>query len=300
MDLALAKFVETKLPAPAGSTRPSTAADAGVPAGQGDAAGPDPPASVPVTVMGRGRPVIGGTLHTTLTPAEVRSILFDGFFPEMPRDAEPHAAGAGGPARDGPALRQRPGRHPAPGGVSCKRHVARQREPSTADPCSTAASSSPRRCATAWSMSCSTGTTPGRSWQPLVLTNPSLDLAVAWGAAYFAWLQHTGGRRIGGGIARSYYVGVEAAPSGATGQALTVLCVVPHTWKRARRSSWTSRSWNWRSASRCCSRCTPPRCARRQGRATCSTVAPEQLLQLPPLHTILRGGKRSGTQAACR
>src|SRR5262249_14801497 len=26
------------------------------------------------------------------------------------------------------------------------------------------------------------------------------------------------------------------------------------------------------------------------------TVAPEQLLQLPPLHTVLRGGKRSGTK----
>src|SRR5207237_6622500 len=25
-------------------------------------------------------------------------------------------------------------------------------------------------------------------------------------------------------------------------------------------------------------------------------VAPEQLLQLPPLHTVLRGGKRSGTK----
>ena len=27
------------------------------------------------------------------------------------------------------------------------------------------------------------------------------------------------------------------------------------------------------------------------------TVAPEQLLQLPPLHTVLRGGKRSGDEA---
>ena len=49
---------------------------------------------------------------------------------------------------------------------------------------------------------------PDQPWQPLVLTNPSLDLAVAWGAAYFAWLRHTGGKRIGGGIARSYYVAV--------------------------------------------------------------------------------------------
>ena len=33
-------------------------------------------------------------------------------------------------------------------------------------------------------------------------------LAVAWGAAHYGWLRHSGGRRIGGGIARSYYVGV--------------------------------------------------------------------------------------------
>src|SRR5205807_1904240 len=50
----------------------------------------------------------------------------------------------------------------------------------------------------------------GKSWQPLILTSPSLDLAVAWGAAYFAWLRHSGGKRIGGGIPRSYYIGVSA------------------------------------------------------------------------------------------
>src|SRR5262249_44789744 len=49
-----------------------------------------------------------------------------------------------------------------------------------------------------------------KPWQPLVLSNPSLDLAVAWGAAQYGWLKHSGGRRIGGGIARSYYVGIEA------------------------------------------------------------------------------------------
>ena len=61
-----------------------------------------------------------------------------------------------------------------------------------------------------------------------MLTNPSLDLAVAWGAAYFAWLRHTGGKRIGGGIARSYYIAVEGGAS-ADGEAkpLTVVCVVP-------------------------------------------------------------------------
>ncbi len=90
MDLALAKYVETKLPG----------------AGRLDAAqyglltqacrqaketllGPNAPATVPVTVVGRGRAVIGGTLHTTLSPEEVRKVVFDGFFPKTPRDAEP-------------------------------------------------------------------------------------------------------------------------------------------------------------------------------------------------------------------
>src|SRR5262249_41506245 len=73
---------------------------------------------------------------------------------------------------------------------------------------------------------------PGQPWQPLVLTNPSLDLAVALGAAYFGWLRHTGGRRIGGGIARSYYVAVEGEQPPAAGDSeptagLTLVCVVP-------------------------------------------------------------------------
>ena len=41
----------------------------------------------------------------------------------------------------------------------------------------------------------------GPTWTPLVLTSPSLDLAVAWGAAWFAWLKHAGGKRIGAAIA---------------------------------------------------------------------------------------------------
>jgi molecular chaperone DnaK (HSP70) len=90
MDLALAKAVETKLPA----------------AGRLDAAqygaltqacrqaketllAPQPPASFSVTVVGRGRGVLSGTLHTKLTPEDVRQVIFDGFFPKVQRDAEP-------------------------------------------------------------------------------------------------------------------------------------------------------------------------------------------------------------------
>jgi len=46
---------------------------------------------------------------------------------------------------------------------------------------------------------------------PRELANRDLDLAVARGAAYFGWVRESGGLRIGGGTARSYYVGVAEA-----------------------------------------------------------------------------------------
>src|SRR5439155_15089960 len=57
---------------------------------------PDPPASVPVTVVGRGRLVVGGTLTAPLTAAEVRRTLFEGFFPHAAADSEPQRAGRAG------------------------------------------------------------------------------------------------------------------------------------------------------------------------------------------------------------
>ena len=57
-------------------------------------------ATAPVTVLGRGSRVIGGTIQDELTRAEVEQVLVDGFFPQVPLDAvsvsclEPHADSA--------------------------------------------------------------------------------------------------------------------------------------------------------------------------------------------------------------
>src|SRR5262249_31623451 len=82
MDLALAKFVESKLPG-AGRLDAARAAPRAQARGPAKEAlrGPTPPAGPPVTVVGRGRSVIGGTMHTQIPPAEVRQVIFDGFFP---------------------------------------------------------------------------------------------------------------------------------------------------------------------------------------------------------------------------
>src|SRR5262249_33838528 len=45
--------------------------------------------SAPVTVLGRGSRVIGGTIKGESTRAEVERVLVDGFFPRCPPDAEP-------------------------------------------------------------------------------------------------------------------------------------------------------------------------------------------------------------------
>jgi hypothetical protein len=62
----------------------------------------------------------------------------------------------------------------------------------------------------------------GPPYSPRVLTNPSLDLAVARGAAYYGVVRRGGGIRIGGGTARSFYVGFESEASNKPW-----LCVVP-------------------------------------------------------------------------
>ena len=52
---------------------------------------------------------------------------------------------------------------------------------------------------------------PGPAYAPRVLTNISLDLAVAQGAAYYGVVRRGEGIRIGGGTARSFYVGLETS-----------------------------------------------------------------------------------------
>jgi hypothetical protein len=55
------------------------------------------------------------------------------------------------------------------------------------------------------------------------------DHAVARGAACYGWAKHHGGVRIRGGVARSYYVGIETAGLAIPGapRPLRALCVVP-------------------------------------------------------------------------
>jgi molecular chaperone DnaK (HSP70) len=292
MDLALAKFVETKLPA----------------AGKLDAAqygmltqacrlaketllGPEAPANFTVTVMGRGRLVVGGAQHAALTPAEVRQVLFDGFFPLVPAGTEP-VRGA------------RTGLHemglPYVSDAAVSRHLAAflKRQGHPEPPAAILFNGGVFQPASLrdrlldvmrnWF---------GKAWKPLVLTNPSLDLAVALGAAHYAWLRHSGGRRIGGGIARSYYIGVDQAPRvEPSSKKLSVLCVVPRRLEEGQEISLEKPELELALGQPVAFPLYTSTVRGDDKAGDLLQLTPEQLLQLPPLHTILRGGKRAGTR----
>ncbi len=297
MDLALAKFIETKLPA-AGKLDAAQYSLLTQACRQGKETllGATPPDRHSVTVMGRGRSVIGGSLNATLTPDEVRKIILDGFFPSVEKNAEPTRGARTGlhemglPYVNDPAIT----RHLA---SFLKKHLSATGE--TIAPNAilfnggvfTAGALRERivQVLHHWFDG------QQKNWQPLVLTNPSLDLAVALGAAYFGWLKHTGGRRIGGGMARSYYLGINAEAKSET--KTTVLCVVPQHLEEGQEIDLAKPELELSLGQPVMFPLFSSTVRASDKAGDLLDVAPSQLLHMPPLHTVLRGGKRSGTKS---
>ncbi len=292
MDLALAKTVEAKLP----GGKVDAAQIGGLIQACRNAKEamlvPKPPASFPVTVVGRGRSVVGGTISIPISASDVQAAIFEGFFPAVPLDSEPNRVNRAGLQEMGlpyvadPAVTKHLAsfvRQHAPesnidailfnGGVF-QPDVLRDRLLDVMRP---------------WY---------GPKWKPLVLTSPSLDLAVAWGAAYFAWLKHTGGKRIGGGIPRSYYIGLESTKSDTRNpkdEKKSVICVVPRHLEEGQQIDLKEPELEL-TIGRPVLFPLYSSTVRDDAAGELLNLAGDQLLQLPPLHTVLRGGKRSGTK----
>jgi hypothetical protein len=188
---------------------------------------PDGPEKHSVTVLGRGRKIIGGTVSVEVERAGVTELLIEGFFPRCKISDRPvqkiasgfreiglpfqsdtavtrHLAGflqAQGRDQGNPV---RPTHVLFNGGVF-KADVLRKRLLDTLG-----------------------------DWFPsprpkLLEGKHDLDHAAARGAAYYGWTKRRGGVRIRGGTARSYYVGIETAGLAVPGapRPLRALCVVP-------------------------------------------------------------------------
>ncbi len=184
--------------------------------------------TAPVTLLGRGSKVIGGSIKTELSREMLNSVLLDGFLPrcaptDLPlRGRRVGLLEIGLPYAADPAI---------------TRHLARflgQQAGSLHMGGSMIAPSAVlfnggvfkagelrRRVLDVLS-----------DWagKPVPeLQTSDLDLAVARGAAYYGQVRRGKGVRIRGGVARSYYVGLETAAPAVPGVAppLKALCVVP-------------------------------------------------------------------------
>jgi hypothetical protein len=244
---------------------------------------------VSVTVQARGRSVVGGSLHTQIAPDDVKQAILEGFFPQDSRDAEPQRGARTGlqemglPYVTDPAVTrhlaaflrkqlkddEKPDAILFNGGVFQPQSL-RDRLVGVLSP---------------WY---------GPNWQPLVLANPSLDLAVSWGAAYLAWLRHSGGKRIGGGIPRSYYIAVEGGQREASSP---VLCVVPRQLEEGQEVRLAKPELELALGQPVLFPLFTSTVRGKDKPGDVLTIPPNQLLQLPPLHTVLRGGKRSGAKS---
>jgi molecular chaperone DnaK (HSP70) len=182
--------------------------------------------SFAIAILGRGRKVIGGTLRVEVSRAEVKEALIDGFFPATAVDTPLNRQQRAGLQEIGLPYASDPG---------VTRHIAsflrthgggegRAAQPTTLLFNGGAMNAPDLRRRLVEVI---------ESWfdgePPRVLQAEHPERAVARGAAYYGLARRGRGVRIRGGIARSYYIGIESAMPAVPGMRppLKALCVVP-------------------------------------------------------------------------
>lgn len=189
--------------------------------------------SCQVTILGRGRSVIGGTLQRELKRAEIEKIIIDGFFPQTEKGELPTEKRASGfkelgliYASDSAVTKY----------LSKFLHIHFNSEKESGDDTFihptkilfnggvTKASGIRKRV---------TGVL--NNWlsseddeEITVLEGSDPDMAVSMGAAYYGYTKRGKGVRIRGGAGRSYYIGVETSMPAVPGMAppIKAVCVV--------------------------------------------------------------------------
>ncbi|MCL9777361.1 Hsp70 family protein [Vibrio methylphosphonaticus] len=198
--------------------------------------------SVPIVVPSRGSKLLGATLKTELTQQEVQQTLVDGFFPQVGIQEHPVQRSRGALTQMGLPYAQ---------DAAVTRHIAAflSRQSNAADQAFSGMPGMPAEpefikptavlfnggvlkssllsdrlfsTINSWLSSASASSAK-------MLTGLDLDLAVASGAAYYGSVRRGQGVRIRGGIASSYYIGIESAMPAIPGMAppMEALCVAP-------------------------------------------------------------------------
>ncbi|HEY2156898.1 MAG TPA: Hsp70 family protein [Isosphaeraceae bacterium] len=184
--------------------------------------------SAPVSVLGRGSKVVGGSIKTELTRDTLNAVLLDGFFPRCAATDTPERGRRVGLTEIGLPYAADP---------AITRHLARfldrqagslHAPTSAVHPSAVLFNGGVFKAGELRSRVVEVlGSWAGKDVP--ALATQDLDLAVAHGAAYYGLVRRGKGVRIRGGVPRAYYVGIESSAPAVPGVAppLKALCVVP-------------------------------------------------------------------------
>ena len=184
-----------------------------------DDAAPD---VIPISLLGRGTKLIGGTIRTEVRRADAEALLIDGFFPVVAADARTQKRRAMGLREMGLPYAHDP---------AITRHLAEFLSRHGKKPTAVLFNGGVMKATRLRNRVIEVL----RSWcghDLKILGGIDLDLAVAAGAAHYGRIRAghgTRGVRIRGGTARAYYIGIESAMPAIPGFAPPVkaLCVAP-------------------------------------------------------------------------
>jgi molecular chaperone DnaK (HSP70) len=184
----------------------------------------DSPDQYSINLAGEGARLIGGSITASVSAQDIQTVLVEGFFPRVPRDARPESGQSGFrefglPYADDPAIT----RHLA--------HFLAQHCRAGLEDSDTEGATSPRLILFNGGVMASPRLRDRIvesvcQWfemdenPPQVLDADRLDMAVAQGAAYYGMVRRGQGVRIAANLARSYYMQVSPEPP-------ETMCLIP-------------------------------------------------------------------------
>jgi molecular chaperone DnaK (HSP70) len=191
--------------------------------------------AAPVTVLGRGSRVIGGTLKGELTRAEVERVIVEGFFPICDPTDQPQRARTlalqelGLPYAADAAISRHLAYFLSRHGEALGRFRGKGKKVPFVQPTAVLFNGGVFKAPALQQrvVELLNGWAGGEAVR--VLPGTDLDLAVSRGAAYYGLVRRGRGVRIRGGTARAYYVGIETSLPAVPGAPppLKALCVAP-------------------------------------------------------------------------
>jgi len=260
--------------------------------------GPAPPERVKVNLPGGGSKLIGGGRSIELDSREAQGLLVEGFLPRVTLGDKPPARRSGFqefglPYAADPAITRYLAAF-----LTAHRHVATDEVPAgtTHDPArpdivlfNGGFFESPQLRARLLEVLCSWfPDAGGKPWEPRILDNARLDLAVARGAAYYGLVRRGKGVRIAAGSARTYYVGL----GGADDAAQQAVCLLPAGVEEGQGLDLAGRTFELRIREPVefplyysSTRLTDPA-------GSITSIDPLQMTALPPIRTVLQTAKK--------